>query len=219
VSKAAAIDCGEHLGLAQTVAGRIFARWSETGVDRDDLFQVVYLFMARCARRYDPGKINPQSGKPYAWSTYFVAAAMRSQSGIVAEAMGVKRSRGQRNLRSEIRGLSIDREIPGTDGVRRAVVIEDRRDGGGEPADALWRAALIREVEEIVEGMGPLWRDIYHARFVKGETLKEVVAWSGLSRGRVQQVHYLILDEIRRVAMSGEYPRLRDWVEEMGMRN
>lgn len=215
MSDQAAIDCREHLGLAQIVASRIFARWSGCGVDRDDLFQAVYLFMDKCARRYDPGKLNPASGEPYAWSTYFVAAAMRTQSGIVAEAMGVKRSGEARNLRAEIRGRSIDEEIAGTTGLRIATLIGV---GGVEDKPAE-RAGLMRDVERIVGGMDPVWRDIYHARFVRGDTLLEVAEQVGLSRGRVQQIHYLILDEIRQAAMSGAYPRLRDWIEEQGLRN
>ena len=58
-----------NLGLARQAAWR----WSrKTGQPYDDLEAVAFVGLIRGCRRYDPERINPGSGKPYALSTVAV---------------------------------------------------------------------------------------------------------------------------------------------------
>lgn len=58
-----------NLGLARQAAWR----WSrKTGQPYDDLEAVAFVGLIRGCRRYDPERINPGSGKPYALSTVVV---------------------------------------------------------------------------------------------------------------------------------------------------
>jgi len=58
-----------NLGLARQAAWR----WSrKTGQAYDDLEAVAFMGLIRGCRRYDPERINPASGKPYALSTVVV---------------------------------------------------------------------------------------------------------------------------------------------------
>ena len=203
------IDCGEHLGLARTVTVRIYSRWHHTGMDRDDLFQVVYLFMERCATRYDPTRINPRSGKPYAWSSYFVTASMRSEPSLVEEALGYKRTREQRGIRFHRSLIPLDVRVEGKHPLHERVA--------ATPPDADGTAAeAAREIERVVEGMNPRQRDVYRLRTVGGHSLAKTGAQMELSRERVRQIEAEVLREIRRAVSHGECPHVRDWIEDAG---
>jgi hypothetical protein len=55
-----------NLGLARQAAWR----WSKkTGQDYEDLEAVAFMGLIRGCRRYDPERINPDTGRPYALST------------------------------------------------------------------------------------------------------------------------------------------------------
>jgi hypothetical protein len=55
-----------NLGLARQAAWRFHRK---TGQPYDDLEAVAYVGLIRGCRRYDPGRVNPGSGKAYALST------------------------------------------------------------------------------------------------------------------------------------------------------
>lgn len=55
-----------NLGLARQAAWRFHKR---TGQPYDDLEAVAYVGLIRGCRRYDPERVNPANGKPYALST------------------------------------------------------------------------------------------------------------------------------------------------------
>ena len=59
----------EHLPLVKFLVRR-YARWRTAGLDREDLIQEGYLGLIHAAEQYDPEKINPETGKPYQFSTY-----------------------------------------------------------------------------------------------------------------------------------------------------
>lgn len=199
------IDCHEHTGLAHEMAWQVYQRWRSTGVELGDLNSTVYLFMERCATRYDPEKINPATGQPYAWSTYFVAAVNKSQAGIVADAMGEKRSRNQQNLRSRVATRELDAPRYGSESLsgRELVEAPAERDHAGD-------AETVREVLAFMARLEPVSADVFYYRFVRGETLMQVKQRVGMSRGRVQQIHHELLELLREAAREGRCPRLRD---------
>jgi hypothetical protein len=55
-----------NLGLARQAAWRYHRR---TGQPYDDLEAIAYVGLIRGCRRYDPDRLNPNTGKPYALST------------------------------------------------------------------------------------------------------------------------------------------------------
>jgi hypothetical protein len=59
----------QNLGLARKQASYYYCK---TGQPYDDLEAIAYLGLIRGCRRYDPEKVNPRSGQPYALSTIVV---------------------------------------------------------------------------------------------------------------------------------------------------
>jgi RNA polymerase sigma factor (sigma-70 family) len=204
-TNASTIDCAEHLGMVFKVASRILHRWEGIGVDLDDLVQVVYLYMHRCAKQYDPERINPASGKPYRWSTYFYASCMRSQSAIVEEAMGLRRTKGQEGLRFHRGMLAIDARRDTRTGLANSIAAGE----SGDQGDAI---AVRRDIESVVAGMDRRWREVFHLRMVHGRTLVETGAAIGVTRERARQIEQLVIREIKQASRGDAYPALRDWV-------
>ncbi len=211
------IECAEHLGLLYKVASRIYARWKPSGVEHADLTQALYLFMDRCAQRYDPARINPRSGKPYRWSTYFVAAAMKSQSSLVEQALGYRRSKGQANMKLGRAMVRVD--APGRGGHPLRERLEARDPAGrGEREAAEAREGVMnaaREMDAVVALLSETQRGVYQLRLVRGCTLAETGRRLGLSRERVRQVQAEVLRAIHAAVEAGRCPHARQWAQEM----
>lgn len=207
MSKEYAEQPEDHLGLLYMVADKIYYKWQHLDMDYEDVVNTTYEYLDRCCRKYDPDKINPDTGGPYRFSTYFVSSALRSQTAIVSKASGSIQSNNNAKLRFARSMLSLQLEF--RKGHRGGTLL----DMLGDFAENTDYSEAVREILNCVDGMTEAEQDIFHYRMIQGETLAQTGTRVGLTKERVRQVQVNICKHIRQITEAGFCPHLRDFME------
>ncbi|MHA7813244.1 MAG: sigma-70 family RNA polymerase sigma factor [Phycisphaerales bacterium] len=208
MSESNGINPEDHIGAAIKLANRVMKRWPNKGVEFGDMLGAVYIILMRCSKSYDPTKLNPQTGKPYAFSTYFYKAVLHhSLAEVQSLAHGARRSKGGQRLQFERSVLELDFDYGG---ISLRETLSQEQELPDTDTDA---ARMCAQIEDIVSGLSDQFQDIYYYRIKRGETLEGVGKRLGLSKERVRQLQLYLILEIRGAVKSGGYTHLRDYAE------
>ena len=196
------VDTSKHIKLAHKIAHELSNKWGSMRIPYDDIFQSVFVFMERCARYYDPERINPESGEPYKWSTYFYAAVRRQQSEIICDAMGVRHSSNIAKRVSHAQDcLSIEKWMSDAKNTMSNPYMEDDAN------------QVCQDIYKMVKTWGSRYQDIFFSRLIRGETQSQVGNRIGISAGQVSRIEKEIIERITKNA-GPQTPYLFDFVNE-----
>ena len=203
----------QNLDLARKQASNFHRR---TGQPYDDLEAIAYLGLIRGCRRYDPSRINPASGKPYAISTVAVPF-------ITGEIMHWFRDRGYainfpykwREQWGKVRRLMADPDLSAQDVVEQSgLTMAEIREmttamTGTVSLDELQGADAVHDPEVSICAVAPLLTLVHKAwaAMHPGDAGQMVGWWANprklaYPRGPLQQFHGRLKSLLRGQTLS-----------------